>query len=191
MKKFAPLLEGAENYPVVHDGSPISMPPMINSDRTKITLDTKNVLIEVTALDLQKAKICLAVLASQFSAYSEGEWKHCVEPVKIEYEFDESRNETTPTLTYVDFDVEIGYINSRLGLNLSTDQISECAKKMGLVVKDINAQTATIEVPPIRCDVLHPCDIVEDIGIGYGYNNVPRVFPPTNTCGAYQPNNKF
>jgi len=62
---------------------------------------------------------------------------------------------------------------------------------MGLVVKGSNDKTVTFEVPPTRCDVLHPCDIVEDIGIGYGYNNVPRVFPPTNTVGRFQPNNKF
>jgi phenylalanyl-tRNA synthetase beta chain len=27
------------------------------------------------------------------------------------------------------------------------------------------------------------CDIAEDIGIAFGYNNIPRVFPPTNTVG--------
>lgn len=62
---------------------------------------------------------------------------------------------------------------------------------MGLVFKSSEDNKVKIEVPPTRADVLHPCDIVEDIGIGFGYNNVPRVFPPTNTVGAYQPNNKF
>ena len=40
-----------------------------------------------------------------------------------------------------------------------------------------------VEVPPTRADVLHPCDIAEDIGIAFGYNNIPRVIPPTNTIG--------
>ncbi|RVW17085.1 LINE-1 reverse transcriptase-like [Vitis vinifera] len=31
-----------------------------------------------------------------------------------------------------------------------------------------------VSVPPTRSDVLHPCDVVEDVGIAYGYNNVPR-----------------
>ena len=56
---------------------------------------------------------------------------------------------------------------------------------MGLSVvntKD-NNKTLVIEIPPTRADVLHACDIAEDIGIAYGYNNIPRVIPPTNTIG--------
>ena len=48
-----------------------------------------------------------------------------------------------------------------------------------------------VEFPPTRSDILHPCDVVEDIGIGYGFNNIQRVFPETNTVGSYMPNNKF
>ena len=33
--------------------------------------------------------------------------------------------------------------------------------------------------------------MVEDIGIGFGFNNIEKVYPPTNTVGSYQPNNKF
>jgi len=46
-------------------------------------------------------------------------------------------------------------------------------------------------VPPLRSDVLHACDIIEDIGIAFGYNNIPRELPPTNTIGKQQPLNKF
>ena len=44
-------------------------------------------------------------------------------------------------------------------------------------------KTLVVEVPPTRADILHPCDIAEDIGIAFGYNNIPRVIPPTNTIG--------
>lgn len=47
------------------------------------------------------------------------------------------------------------------------------------------------EVPPIRSDILHACDITEDIGIAYGYNNIPLDLPPTNTIGKQIPENKF
>jgi len=33
--------------------------------------------------------------------------------------------------------------------------------------------------------------VIEDIGIGYGFNNIERVFPENNTVGTYQPINKF
>ena len=97
----------------------------------------------------------------------------------------------TPTLSYTNFSVELDYINSRLGLNLNAEQITACAEKMGLVYKGFADNKVTIEIPPTRADMLHPCDVVEDIGIGHGYNNIPRVFPPTNTVGSFQPDNKF
>ena len=62
---------------------------------------------------------------------------------------------------------------------------------MGLTLKSVNGDKLTVECPPTRSDILHPCDVVEDIGIGYGFNNIERVFPETNTVGSYMPNNKF
>ena len=38
-----------------------------------------------------------------------------------------------------------------------------------------------VEVPPTRPDILHECDIMEDAAIAYGFNNLPKTFPPTNT----------
>lgn len=99
MKKFLPILEGHANYPVFYDSSRqvLSLPPIINSENTKITLDTKNIFIEITGTDLVKTKTCLAIMASQFSEYSAGEWKHKVEQVKVTYEAEPDRSETTPS----------------------------------------------------------------------------------------------
>jgi phenylalanyl-tRNA synthetase beta chain len=193
MKKFLPILDGHDKYPVFFDKNRqvLSLPPLINSEATKITLDTKNVFIEVTATELNKAQICCAILASQFSSHCKGEWQHKVEQVKVTHETDSSKDLVTPTLEYFDLDVEVNYINKLLGLNLDNDQIRECASKMGLNVKSFSGNLVKVEVPPTRADILHPCDVVEDIGIGFGFNNVPSVFPPTNTVGMYQPANKF
>ena len=81
----------------------MSLPPIINSEATKITLDTKNVFVEITGTDIMKTKICLAVLAAQFSEYCGGEWKHKVEQVKITYEDEPEKSEVTPTMEYLDF----------------------------------------------------------------------------------------
>jgi len=171
----------------------LSLPPIINSEKTKISLDTRNVFIEITGTDIQKTKICLAVLAAQFSEHCEGDWRDKVEQVKITYEHDPSKSEITPTMSYHDFDVELEYINRILGLNLDAAKVGECAQKMGLVMKGTNEAGTflKVEIPPTRADILHPCDVIEDIGIGYGFNNIERVFPDNNTVGTYQPINKF
>ena len=40
-------------------------------------------------------------------------------------------------------------------------------------------------MPPTRHDVIHACDIIEDVAIAYGYNNVERSAPHTS-CIAQQ-----
>lgn len=80
-----------------------------------------------------------------------------------------------------------------MGLGLDVQKVTECAEKMGLVIKGTkdNNKTIMVEVPSTRTDILHACDIAEDIGIAFGYNNIPRVFPPTNTVGKQIPLHKF
>ena len=113
--------------------------------------------------------------------------------MKITHEADPAKSEITPTMQYTDFDVELEYINRILGLNLDPEAVRTCAEKMGLVMKGTNEEKSTIkvEIPPTRADILHPCDVIEDVGIGYGFNNIERVFPANNTVGAFQPINKF
>ena len=96
-------------------------------------------------------------------------------------------------MDYIDFDLEMEYLNRILGLNLDVNKVRSCAEKMGLTLKGAknNEGTVTLEVPPTRADILHPCDLIEDIGIGYGFNNIERVFPENNTVGTFQPINKF
>lgn len=38
-----------------------------------------------------------------------------------------------------------------------------------------------VEVPPTRHDVLHSCDIFEDLAIAFGYNKIKKVVPKTST----------
>ena len=66
LKKFLPIIEDAPKYPVFYyaKGTVLSLPPIINSDSTKISFNTKNVFIEITGTDLTKCKICLAILAA-------------------------------------------------------------------------------------------------------------------------------
>ena len=48
-------------------------------------------------------------------------------------------------------------------------------------VKDTNQ--LKVSIPPIRQDILHACDILEDVGIAYGYNNIEFTAPKSMTIG--------
>lgn len=44
----------------------------------------------------------------------------------------------------------------------------------------------TVTIPPTRSDVIHSCDIVEDVAVAYGYNNIEKTFPRSVTVGRQQ-----
>jgi len=47
----------------------------------------------------------------------------------------------------------------------------------------LDKQQIKVTIPPIRQDILHACDILEDVGIAYGYNNIEFTVPKTHTIG--------
>uniref|UniRef100_A0A3Q3VXY4 Phenylalanine--tRNA ligase beta subunit n=1 Tax=Mola mola TaxID=94237 RepID=A0A3Q3VXY4_MOLML len=71
LKHYLHIIEDKPVYPIIYDskGIILSMPPIINGDHTKITLNTKNVFIECTATDLTKAKVVLDMMVTMFSEY--------------------------------------------------------------------------------------------------------------------------
>lgn len=75
------------------------------------------------------------------------------------------------------------HINSCTGLSLTTAEVIPLLEKMTLTASQSSADPDEIlvEVPPTRPDILHECDIVEDVAIAYGYNKLPDTFPATNT----------
>lgn len=58
LRHYLPIIRDKPVYPIIFDKNRVvlSMPPIINGDHTKITLNTKNIFIEITALDLNKVR---------------------------------------------------------------------------------------------------------------------------------------
>jgi len=69
LKEYLHLIRDSPKYPLIldSDNDVCSVPPIINSDKSKISIDTRNVFIEVTALSRPKAMICLTTLVWAFS----------------------------------------------------------------------------------------------------------------------------
>jgi phenylalanyl-tRNA synthetase beta chain len=87
---------------------------------------------------------------------------------------------------------KVDYINGCVGLSLPPEKIVEYLKRMSLdATVEPNGKFIAVKVPPTRSDILHACDVMEDVAIAYGYNNLPRVFPNTNTIAAPLPINKL
>jgi len=84
LKSYLPIIKDSPVYPVIYDANNVvlSLPPIINGEHSKITLNTKNIFFEVTATDLTKASIVLDTLVTMFSQYCDKPFT--VEPVITE-----------------------------------------------------------------------------------------------------------
>ena len=71
LKQYLPIIKDSPVYPVIYDANNVvlSMPPIINGDHSKISVNTKNVFIELTATDLTKAKVVLDTIVTMFAQY--------------------------------------------------------------------------------------------------------------------------
>ncbi|KAG0243886.1 phenylalanine--tRNA ligase subunit beta [Actinomortierella wolfii] len=193
LNKYLPIIRDSPVYPIIYDKTRqvLSLPPIINSDHSKITLDTKNVFIECTATDLTKAKIVLNTMVAMFSEYCAEPFTY--EPVEIEYEDGRLSPMQTPDMSSRTATAKVDYINGCTGLSLSSDEICHLLNKMSLnaVPSKEDKNEVVVEVPPTRSDVMHQCDIMEDVAIAYGFNNLPNRAPSVSTIGKPYPINKL
>ncbi|CAM0140634.1 phenylalanine--tRNA ligase subunit beta [Umbelopsis sp. WA50703] len=189
--KFLHIIRDSPVYPVIYDSSKTvcSLPPIINSEHSKITLNTRNVFIEITATDEHKANTVLNTLTTMFSEYCEE--PYTIEPVEIHYP--DGTVKVTPDIADRRATAKVDYINSCTNLSLSPQEICDLLKQMSMLatVNPADNNEILVEVPPTRSDILHACDIMEDVAIAYGYDNLPKRVPNVNTVAAPFPINKL
>ena len=176
-KEFGKIIKNAKFWPVFKDEKGIiSFPPIINSERTKITKETKNFFIEITGLNKKIIKQIMNILVTNFS-----DRKFILESIKLKFE---KKSEITPDLSQEIIEVEINNVNKILGTNLSGKEIINLLRRMGYDGINNNGKLEII-IPCYRVDILHPIDIIEDVAIAYGYNNFKPKIPNISTIGNY------
>ena len=198
LAKYLPIIRNSPVYPIIYDKEDrvLSFPPIINSEHSKITVNTRNIFIDLTATDQTKLNVVTNIMVTMFSEYCEEPFT-CVtshhlwalsdpnvpsiEPVKIVYP--DGRVVISPDLSSRKTQAHASYINSCTGLSLSPAQVKDLLERMSLRAELSPGDSDTLEVtiPPMRPDILHECDIMEDAAIAYGFNNLPNVFPATST----------
>lgn len=189
LKQYLHIIKDSPVYPIVQDSNGIilSLPPIINGDHSKITLNTKNVLIECTATDLTKARIVLDTIVCTFSQYCKK--KYTVESVEVVYPDKELFR--YPDLKYrleeIDCEKAVNYI----GVKGTAEEVANLLSRMSLKTFVGRNNNLSVEVPPTRHDVIHACDIYEDIAVAYGYNNIQKTIPYFSTIAEEFPLNKL
>ncbi|MFQ5887688.1 MAG: phenylalanine--tRNA ligase subunit beta, partial [Candidatus Hydrothermarchaeales archaeon] len=118
------------------------------------------------------------------TAFAERGWK--IRPVEIRHP---DMSIVTPDFTPAKRKLTVDYVNKMLGLKLTAKEITTCLEKMGFGVED--GEDLEILIPCYRADILHEIDIVEDVAIGYGYQNFRPELPKIVTTGEKHPIEKY
>ncbi|MGD1835268.1 MAG: phenylalanine--tRNA ligase subunit beta [Nitrososphaeraceae archaeon] len=171
--KYANLLNNKKKFPILLDSNDniISFPPIINSNKTKITKETSNLFIEITANNYDVALQILAILSFYF--YDEGfeifsniiqEKKKKLSPLNL--------------LTCTDLPFTKENISDLLGISLNIKEIINCLRKSRLSVKRTKEGLKCV-IPPYRTDISNVYDIAEETAIGYGVFNITPTLPNT------------
>ncbi|OWM74554.1 hypothetical protein CDL15_Pgr005133 [Punica granatum] len=112
-----------------------------------------------------------------FSTYCERKFE--VEPVEVIYA--DGKSYICPDLSIYRMDVPVSYITDSIGVSLEAEEVTSLLQRMQLSAEESvspdGKSKITVSIPPTRSDVLHPCDVMEDVAIAYGYNNIPKRKP--------------
>ncbi|KAJ0977378.1 hypothetical protein J5N97_012852 [Dioscorea zingiberensis] len=193
LKAFLHIIKDSPVFPVIYDSNRtvLSLPPIINGAHSAITLQTRNVFIECTATDLTKAKTVLNTMVTMFSEYCKEKFE--VEPVEVVHS--DGNTNIYPDLSITTMKVDLSDIGGSIGVSLPEDEVILLLKKMQLQTEESSSQSGDssiiVSIPPTRSDILHPRDVMEDVAIAYGYNNIPKSKPKCLTMGGRQPLNRF
>ncbi len=179
-------------YPILLDSNRkvLSFPPIINSnDLGRVTEETRNLLVEVTGTMHQTVLntlnlVTLALVDRDGEAYA----------ATVRYPDDSfyaSRKVVTPDFSNKRMDLSVRYVNEILGLQLSAERMADLLLTAGFGVEKVSEESAVVLVPCYRVDVMHQVDLVEDIAIAYGYNNIEPFWRELPTTGGVKPEQRL
>ena len=179
--EYGSIIRDWPRYPLLIDsrGVVLSIPPIINSESTRVTSKTRQLFIDVTGEDERVANRSLTILMTGLA-----ERGFELQSVAVKYP---RRRVRTPDLRPRRHRLNARNANEFIGLNLKPRGITKIAERMRYGIADIWGETLTLLAPPYRSDLMHEVDIIEDIAIGYGYDRLEPTLPKVVTTGERTP----
>ena len=180
-KEYAWVLEGFEKYPVLMDdkNEVMSFVPIINSNYTgKLEVGDEDLFFEATGTDEEAVN-----LAANIFAYALYERNFQIYSAEIKYP---DRKIIAPSLDSGTVTIKNEQINHLFGLELKENEVKHLLEKARY-----NFNNYKVTLPPYRADILHPYDIIEDIGLMYGFEKIKELPLKTYTIGSCLKINEF
>jgi phenylalanyl-tRNA synthetase beta chain len=180
---YAHLLDGTEAVPVIVDsaGHVLSLPPIINGELTALTTRTRDVLVDVTGTDERAVFAILDIVVTALA-----ERGGTIHSFQIQ---SGKSSRTTPDLKPIETPLTLQRAKQLLGLEARAQDAKLWLGRMGHDVETTGA-VAKVRSPSYRIDILHPDDLVEDMGIGYGFDKFKGRLPERALFGGVLPRTK-
>jgi phenylalanyl-tRNA synthetase beta chain len=187
--EYGRLVREYEHWPIFIDSKSqvLSFPPIINSnDLGKLTEETRDVLVEVTGTVhrtiLNTLNAVVLALADQGGM---------IYSTKIHYPYGERKEVVTPKLESQTMPLDLNYMNAVLGLKLKPKEAVELLEKARYGIVKGEKNILSVLIPCYRVDIMHPIDIVEDVAIAYGYDNIKPNWRRLPTVGGVTSEQEF
>ena len=170
--EFGHLLNGFKEYPVWldKDNKVLSMPPIINSEDTRVTAETKNLFIDSTGTDQNAVELAINIIVAA-----------CADRGGKIYQVN-----SFPDMKARSLKLDLNYINKLTGLDVKLNEIRGLFDRMGLGVKG-----NSVLIPTYRSDIIGQVDLAEEIAIAYGYDKIKAEIPNISTIGEEDKFEKF
>ncbi|WP_158855306.1 phenylalanine--tRNA ligase subunit beta [Halorhabdus sp. CUG00001] len=185
-EEYADLVAAYDTVPAIYDSIGLfSFPPVVNGRRTEVSTDSRDLFIEMTGTDQWTIDHMLNVVCYALDARG-----GTIEEVRVEYENPPS--EYGAELIRPDFatktkTVAHDRIERTLGIDLAQEDVIDLLERSGLdgdVTALDGGPAYDVTVPPYRVDVLHPVDVIDDVGRAYGFNELDPRYPTVGTIGG-------
>jgi phenylalanyl-tRNA synthetase beta chain len=176
-KAYARIVRNLPLFPLICDrkGRVCSFPPIINSELTRVTEDTKNILLDVTGVEPRAVMMAVNMICTAMV-----EMGAIIESVEVD-------GTVMPTLAPVMRTISVAACNALVGTKISAEEMRYLLERMRFGAEVIDTDHIRVLIPCYRADIMHDHDIYEDVAIAYGYDRIPANLPPTFTVGKPHP----
>lgn len=184
---------------------PIGLAGIMGGGNSEVSAETKNIVLEVGTFDMyavRKSSMRHGLFTDALTRFNKGQSPlqnnriinllmtsiKDVSPAQQAsdvYDLGDKDYTRVESLSY-ELPVATSFINQRLGIDLTTDQIGNLLRRANFAsyASDDDEHTLLITAPFWRTDIVDPEDIVEEVGRLYGFDKLPRELPLRHTTPA-------
>ena len=187
-RTYADVVGEYDRYPAIYDELGLfSFPPVINGKRTEVDTESRELLVELTGTDQWTIDKMCTIVCYALSARGA-----TIEAVEVAYADGATHpaeygpDLVRPNLEVDEKSVTHDRIETLLGVEFDPEDVVDCLERSGLDASYTLGEDVTYEVaiPPYRVDVLHPLDLVDDVGRAYGFDELEPRYPDAGTVGG-------